>query len=73
MDQNYNFLEEIYYVMSLLKTHLVVDNETHLKEKVCRDDHEKLSGRIHKPNERSTVENSDIENETHDFHLRGTT
>lgn len=57
--------------MSLLKTQFVIDSETNLEENVYRNDHEKLSDCIRRPNARSTVEKSDIESDIHDFHLRG--
>jgi len=57
--------------MSLLKTQFVVDSDTNLEEKVYRDDHEKLPVCTRRPCSRSTVENSDAENDIRDFHLRG--
>jgi len=67
------FLEEIEYVMSLLKTQYVNDNDTNLEEKKYRDDHEKLLYDCYRrPNARSSDENYDIGNDIRDFHLRGT-
>lgn len=57
--------------MSLLKTQFVIDNDSNLEEKVYRDDDDKYSACIRRPSSRSTVENSDIESDKHDFHLRG--
>jgi len=66
------FLEEIEYVMSLLKTQYVNDNDTNLEEKKYRDDHDKLYDCYRRPNARSSDENYDIGNDIRDFHLRGT-
>lgn len=64
------FLEEIKYVMSLLKTQFVIDSETNLEENVYQNEHDK-SDCIRRPNARSTVEKNDTESDIHDFHLRG--
>lgn len=58
--------------MSLLKTQLVCDDKTSLEENEYRNDDDKLSKCIRRPNARSAVENSDTETgETRDFRLRG--
>jgi hypothetical protein len=57
--------------MSLLKTQFVVDNDSNLEEKSYRDDNDKYSSCILRPNSRSTIENSDIESDKRDFSLRG--
>lgn len=54
--------------MSLLKTQFVCDNETNVEEKKYRNDHDKSC--IRRPNASSTVKNSNIESDVHDFHLR---
>lgn len=57
--------------MSLLKTQFVIDNDSNIEDKNYRDDNNKYSGCILRPNLRSTVENSDIESDQRDFRLRG--
>lgn len=59
--------------MSLLKTQFIISSESNLEEKEYQSDYEKLSGCIRRPNARSTVETSDTESYTHDFHLKGIT
>ncbi|KAF0770476.1 ras-related protein Rab-7L1-like [Aphis craccivora] len=58
--------------MSLLKTQFVNDKDTDLKEKKYGDDHEKIYNCIRRPNARLSVENHDIGNDIHDFHLKDT-
>lgn len=64
-------MEDTEYVMSLLKTQFVNDNDTDLEEKKYRDDHDKLYNCYRRPNARSSGENNDIGNDIRDFQLRG--